>query len=362
MSNANNTILTCPGDTIQETIDYINMSQRELAERLGYPTNKLNQLIKGEISLTPDMARKLENVLGIPVRTWLELERMFQEEKLQIEAKQKLEAQIGWLNKFPLQILKELGVISQGKATFRHVEQLLSFFKVASHEEWEHIYLENEVSVAFKISLAQTNNPYSLSSWLRFGEVQAKDIFIDTPFDQEEFKRTLEAAKELSYHQSDNFKEQLQKICAKCGVAVVFTPLFPKAPVNGATRWLKKRTLPLIQLSDRYKYADHFWFAFFHEAAHILKHGKTEIFLDGVDGVRQDARKEDEADKFALQFLMGGFPLKDYQGKPWPWNEAEIKALSKEYSIHPGILVAQLQRVGSLPNSHLNKLKVKIIF
>ena len=82
---AKEALLTCPGDTIQETIDTIGMPQRELTERLGYPTNKLNQLIKGDVSLTHDMAGKLENVLGIPAGTWLELERMCQEEKLAIE-------------------------------------------------------------------------------------------------------------------------------------------------------------------------------------------------------------------------------------------------------------------------------------
>ena len=35
-------LLSPPGDTIQETIDTIGMSQAELAERIGRPKQKLN--------------------------------------------------------------------------------------------------------------------------------------------------------------------------------------------------------------------------------------------------------------------------------------------------------------------------------
>ncbi len=36
--------------------------------------------------------------------------------------------------------------------------------------------------------------------------------------------------------------------------------------------------------------------------------------------------------------------------------------LARRYSVHPGILVARLQRIGSLPKKNLNKLKVSIHF
>ena len=39
-------LLSPPGDTIQETIDAIGMSQAELAERIGRPKEKLNDIIK----------------------------------------------------------------------------------------------------------------------------------------------------------------------------------------------------------------------------------------------------------------------------------------------------------------------------
>lgn len=354
-------LLVCPGDTIQETIDTMGMSQRELAERLGYPPNKLNHLIKGEMALTPEMAVKLEHVLGISVRTWLELERLYQEEQISIAEQERMESQLNWVRQFPLKALHELGVLNSRKKSISLVEELLRFFQVASATEWERIYVDQEVAVAFKISLAHTQNPFALSAWLKLGEYQAERLEL-APYDKKAFKNCLSEARTIAYRQPDDFKEQLQALCARCGVALVFTSMLPQAPVNGSTRWLKGRSYPLLQLSDRYKKADFFWFAFFHEAAHILEHGKTAIFLDGVDGVNQDENKEEQADRIALRYLLGDFSLATIKNRRNPWSEAELLATANKYEIHPGVLVAQLQRVGSLPKKNLNKLRVSIRF
>jgi len=78
-------MLSCPGDTIQEHLDEIKMSQAKLAERLGRSIPKLNELIKGKAPLTKDTATKLEYVLDIPAKFWLSLERSYQDEVLKIE-------------------------------------------------------------------------------------------------------------------------------------------------------------------------------------------------------------------------------------------------------------------------------------
>ncbi len=63
---------------------------------------------------------------------------------------------------------------------------------------------------------------------------------------------------------------------------MVFVSELPKTRLSGATRWMDKDKA-LIMLSLRYKSDDHFWFSFFHEAGHIIGHGKKSIFLDEQD-------------------------------------------------------------------------------
>lgn len=91
-------LLTCPGDTIQEHIDFIGMSQAELAERLGRSVSKINELIKGKAPITKETAQKLEYVLGVDAGFWLNLENEYQEELLEIEQLEFLDKCQGWID------------------------------------------------------------------------------------------------------------------------------------------------------------------------------------------------------------------------------------------------------------------------
>ncbi len=109
---------------------------------------------------------------------------------------------------------------------------------------------------------------------------------------------------EISYRHSDNWLEELQQLCASFGVALVYTPSIAKAPIYGATRWIKNNSIPIIQLTDREKDCHAFWFTFYHELGHILYHGKKDIFIEGIDSIQPDKEKEDEADAFAARMVV----------------------------------------------------------
>jgi len=350
-------LLSPPGDTIQETLDEIGMSQAELAERMGRPKEKVNGLIKGKEPLTMKTAVLLERVLHIPVRFWMERERKYREELTRIEQQEFLESQSDWLLQFPLREMKKMGWLPDTRDRKKLVEALLKFFGVASSKEWEKIYLSDSLSTAFKISLAHTKSPYALSTWLRIGELKAAEKDLN-PYDEKGFKQVLDEIKDsLVMDQPEDFKEQLQALCAKHGVVVVYTPCLPKAPISGAT-W-RKGGNPIIQLSGRYKTNDSFWFAFYHEAAHVLKHGRKEVFLEDLEGSPRDEQKEKEADQFAQKFLFPESALKKLSatGKP---TDQDIQDYAQKYHTHPAIIVGQLQHRGMLSYREKNHFKVAV--
>jgi len=78
-------LLSPPGDTIQETIDTIGMTEAELAECIGRPKEKLKELIEGKEPVTLKTAILLERALGIPASFWMERERGYQLELSKIE-------------------------------------------------------------------------------------------------------------------------------------------------------------------------------------------------------------------------------------------------------------------------------------
>ncbi len=349
-------VLSPPGDTLQETLDEIGMSQVELAERTGRPKEKINDIIKGREPISTATAFQLEKALGIPASFWLNREKEYRKCLFELEQQSFLEECLEWFYKFPLREMKNWGILPKTREKHVLVNSLLGFFGVASPNQWHRIYIDQEVSVAFRISLANTKSPHAMSTWLRMGELEATKLQV-SGFDEKRFKLALSEAKEIAYQHPEDFTERLQSLCAECGVALVYVPTLPKAPISGATRWF--HNIPLIQLSGRYKTNDHFWFTFFHEAGHILLHGKKEIFLEDVEGTPVDQKKEEEANQYASKLLLKESELQELLDSD-SLDEATIISFSEKFRTPPGVIIGRLQHKGLVPFSFGNHLRQKI--
>jgi HTH-type transcriptional regulator / antitoxin HigA len=167
-----------------------------------------------------------------------------------------------------------------------------------------------------------------------------------------DFRKCWRFIRALTREEPQVFVPRLTDLCAAAGVAIVFVPELPKTGVSGATRWIGDRAV--IQLSLRYKSNDQLWFTFFHEAGHILKHGRKEIFIEsnGLDG-----EKEEEANAFARDKLIPPEELRRFL-QHWNQSNEGIIAFADRIGIAPGIVAGRLQHDGLLPNSHGNKLKI----
>jgi HTH-type transcriptional regulator/antitoxin HigA len=146
--------------------------------------------------------------------------------------------------------------------------------------------------------------------------------------------------------------------CAKSGIAVVFVKEFPGTGISGATYWLSKDKA-ILMLSLRYKWDDHFWFTFYHEAGHILLHGKNQLIVDS--DLIEDNPRENEANKFAADCFI---PPKEYQAfimQNPRINEASICKFAKRLGIAPGIIVGRLQKDSRLEYNWCNNLKRRFV-
>ena len=63
-----------PGELLKEELEARGMTQRQLAEAMGRPTQALSELCRGKKELTADTALDLERVLGTPAYIWMGLE------------------------------------------------------------------------------------------------------------------------------------------------------------------------------------------------------------------------------------------------------------------------------------------------
>lgn len=66
---------THPGEMLlEEFLRPLEVSQSAFAIRLGISFPRLNEIIRGKRSVTPDTALRLERVLGMPADFWLGLQ------------------------------------------------------------------------------------------------------------------------------------------------------------------------------------------------------------------------------------------------------------------------------------------------
>lgn len=343
-----------PGDTILELLEERGMTQSELAQRMGRPVKTINEIIHGKAMLTPETALQLEKVLGTPARLWLALEHNYREHLARQAEDKALQVWQDWLDNFPIKEMQKREWLPLCQDKSELLFYLLRFFGLANPDSWEKVWSKNLVS--YRKTDAYESSDYALSAWLRQGEIKAQSIFT-APYDKIAFRSLLNnEIRSLTRDETGSFDKQLVDMCANAGVAVVIVPQVPGARVSGAARWLSKDKA-LIQLSLRYKRDDQFWFSFFHEAGHILNHGKRDIFVHLEDAGHDG--KEEDADHFAAETLI---PNNKYgrfvRQHEWISRES-VCQFADEIGIAPGIVVGRLQYDQHIPHSHLNDLKVK---
>jgi addiction module HigA family antidote len=348
-----------PGETLAETLEELGMSQKELAERAGRPLKTINEIIQGKAAITADTALQLERVTGVPAAFWNNAQRNYEAFLARQTESQALQTEIHWLKSFPIQPLWKLGWVPKLSDPVEQLRALLGFFGVAGVEEWRKLWQQPDV--AFRKSKAFAAHPMAVAAWLREGERRAQRV-ATRPFDKDRFIDALLEIRKLTTEEPKTFEPAMKKLCADAGVAVVLVPEVTGTRAYGATRWLTPEKA-ILQLSLRGKADDFLWFTFFHEAAHILKHGKKDVFIEASEGTADAAtlKKEEEANAFAADFLI---PREAYREliSLKPFTRTKIAHFADQLGIAPGIVVGRLQHDKLISFEQYNGLKRRFQF
>lgn len=347
-------LISPPGDSLRETIEARGIPQKELALRMGRPLKTINEIIQAKTAITPETALQLERVLSIPADFWLERERRYRLKLAEITEAEKMlkntEKDKEWIKKFPLSSMKKLGWLTYEKDPLSKIESLCSFFGVSGQDGYYAYYHKEVYATAYRMSKSSGKSSYAVAAWLRQGEQQAAAMKEAGKYHAQTFKEALKDIKLMMAAPPENFFQKLQYICEQAGVKVVHTPCLPGTRLHGSTRWIKGN--PLIQLSNLYKRNDIFWFTFFHEAGHILKHGKTQMFVEGLEEYDQkQSVMEKEADEFARKYTFTTLEEKIVRSNLTLTKE-KIDDFARQFNTHPAMIIGRLAR----DNKRLNQI------
>jgi len=347
-----------PGEILDEYLESYEMTQDELAQQLEISQEVVRAMIEARLPIVPETAVKLQKIFQRPAHFWINLQNHYEQTLTRLEQRKSYS---DWLQQFPLSFMRKQGWIIKYKNETEQLQELFRFFAIDSVEQWRDKW--QSYQVAYRKSQKSDACFYAISAWLRYGEIEAQHIQCE-PFDEQRFLAILAEIRSLTQEPSEVFIPHLQKLCASAGVAVIFTPEPPKTAISGATHWVDDEKA-MIQLSLRYKSNDHLWFTFFHEAGHVIKHGRGTIFVEDEARKNHSEITEKEADQFAgdqlippseyQQFLLSWSTRMDY-----PLNDKLnlITEFAGKIRIAPGIVVGRLQFDKKLHVSHCNELKV----
>ena len=353
-----------PGEILLDTLANLNMTQAELARRTGLSVKHVNQLCQGLAPISAGTAVLLQRALGVDTRIWLHLESESQAVRGLNDETARLAEQVDWLKNFPIADLKRRGCIPSSAKGVDLLREVLQFFRVAAPSAWEQVWA---TPTAYRLSQSHEPQMAALASWIRIGECRAEQMHLG-PYDKDSFRAALPQIRALLTSMDPaEWQTHLERICAEVGVAVVIEKEIKGARVNGMVRWLPSGN-PLLMLSVRHRWADIFWFTFFHEAGHLIIHDRRRLtYVDApagresaqIGGATANRLAEQEADDFAGRMLLP----REFDGEIAAARTAsDARRIAVQAGVHPGIVVGRMQHDRVVHFSQLNDLRVRFVF
>lgn len=339
--------LVHPGETLAEWLDRNDMTQVQFARRTSLTPKHINQVLKGSVGVSPEVALAFERVTSIPARYWTQLDANYQTAKQRILEEQGLKKHAHIVDRFPIKSLAQLGHIALTRSKVDQLRELLRFFAVADARALEEVWLK---PAQYRRSQAFKADEASLAAWLRIAELHAGQISTRS-FDSGRCRAAIPEIRSLSRIPGVGWVEPLQNRLASIGIALVILKELPKCRVNGATRWLSPDKA-MMALSLRHRRNDIFWFTLFHEMCHILRHSKKETFVD-AKGSGIDRDLESEADTFASRTLIPPDAANELRHLT---SAADVEKFAGEIRIAPGIVVGRMQHDNLIPHSQWTNL------
>jgi HTH-type transcriptional regulator/antitoxin HigA len=342
-----------PGETLRDLIAEQSVSQAELATRLGVSTKHANQIMQGIAPITLETAIALERVTGMPASFWTRREADYREALLRAKRHQLDAADEEWLESLPIKELQKRGRIPVVNDRQDLYDAALSFFGVADRQAFTRVWTGKTAAHAFRRSQAFASHPGAVSAWLRIAQLEAQPAKV-APHSASTFRKVL---RDIRAHTADGDPNDIVGMCASAGVVVVFVPELKGCRISGAAWWATP-TRAVIALSDRYKKDDFFWFAFFHEAGHLLLHSKKETFVDAYG--RDDDRLEHEANDWAGDFLIPPDRVAELR---FLSTDADVVQFAQEIGIAPSIVVGRMQhdRIWGFNRGHQLRRSLQIV-
>ncbi len=331
-----------PGATIKEMLQDRGMNQKEFAVRMDMSEKHISRLINGEVQLVPEMALKLEMVLGAPASFWNNLEGIYREKIAKINAENAIEEDLQLAKKFPYSEMAKLGWVPAAKNAKEKVFYLRKYFEVVELSLLERRQLLNVACRPVSIS---EKNDLAFMAWAQAAKLAARNLET-AHINVKALLKALPALRKMTLLESEELTERLKEFLAKFGVALVFMPAFKTAFPRGACFEDGNKIILILTVTD--VAVETMWFDLMQELAHIA--------LGHLGCSEDDAEGRLAAESWSKDFLIQPLAFDKFK-KAGDYSKERVILFAESQGIAPGIVVERMQMDRIIAYSMLNELK-----
>ncbi|WP_026497095.1 HigA family addiction module antitoxin [Butyrivibrio sp. WCD3002] len=326
----NDTIAFHPGYYIKEIIDESGLTQEDFAKRLNTTAKNLSIIIKGEQSLSVDIAMKLSKMLGTSITYWLNLQTAYDAAKAEADSEEELREERRIFNYLDYKYFREhYGLSDLPRKKDEQIVEVRKFLNIASLT----VLTKQDLAVNFRSAKDDHDEASTVRANAMVQVAINKVLATPAPkFDKRKFEKAVNYALTLTTDHR-GFYPKIKKAFYDVGVIFVIMPNLSGSKTNGATKRIGNNIM--LMVNDCRLNADSFWFTLFHEIGHIIN-GDYGISFENETG-----EKEVLADRYAESKLI---PPEEYDAfiAEKKFDVTSIKRFAVRINRDPGIVIGRL--------------------
>ena len=283
-----------PGYYIKELIDESGLTQADFAKCLGTTPKNLSILIRGEQSLSIDIAAKLSRMLGTTVNFWLNLQQKYDEMIAEFLSEHEL---IEERNVFELLNIKYFQryypKLECSDSKDEQIKRMREFFRISSLC----VLKERDLSVNFRCYSKRLDDKNIVNANMMVQIGIKKALQTDIPkFNRRKFHEIIEHLPIERQKDETNAIDRVRKSLEDAGVVLCVLTELNEAGITGATKKIDGKMM--LMISDCHGDRQSLWFSLFHEIGHIINGDFGATFKN------YDEESEDNADKIANNMMI----------------------------------------------------------
>jgi HTH-type transcriptional regulator/antitoxin HigA len=317
-----------PIEALRFRMEQMGLTARDLVPLIG-SRSKVSEVLSRKRPLSLSMVHALHKGLGIPAKSLIREQSLFESEESEIE----------W-DRFPISEMIHRGwVESRSVNALSDARDLMQKFLAPLGRNWAPAVLYKQGRY---IRSARQMDPYALAAWNARICIRTLESTHRTEYDPTvltpDFMHELAHLSTLS-----DGPRQACEYLRNVGISVIIERHLPETFLDGAAI-LVEPNRPAIGLTIRHDRLDNFWFVLMHELIHVAKHLSADStgFYDDLDVDDLSHPQEQEADDLAGEMLV---PDREWQTSPARnlRTPDAVEHLARRLRIHPAIVAGKIR-------------------